>query len=141
MNYVDTFIVAAEDCPVSHGVVPESKADKKKSVAAIQYQLLAENPYELTQEDVLFQTHVLHKQVPEDELKTRGAAMRQEFFAKPQPCLRTSPLARKYGWGFHCDRAGKVALYPVGSSEYQQFSSEASGSVSQHLKAFRSSRG
>ncbi len=141
MNYVDTFIVVPEDCPVSHSVVPQSKADKKRSVAAIQYELLAENPYELTQEDVLFQTHVLHKQVPADELQARGAPMREEFFAKPQPCLRTSPLARKYGWGFHFDSAGKVALYPVGSSEYQQFSSEASPSVSQRLKAFRSSRG
>ncbi len=141
MNYIDTFVAVAEDCPVSHSVVPESKADKKRSVAAIQYELLAENPYELTQEDVLFQTHVLHKQVPADELKARGVAMREDFFAQPQPCLRTSPLARKYGWGFHFDGAGKVALYPVGSSEYRQFSGDASGSTSQHLKAFRSSRG
>jgi len=141
VNYIDTFIVVAEDCPVSHSVVPESKADRKKSVAVIQYELLAEKPYELTQEDVLFQTHVLHKQVPADELKASGAPMREEFFAQPQPCLRTSPLARKYGWGFHFDSAGKVALYPVESSEYQQFSCEASPSLGQRLKAFRSSRG
>jgi hypothetical protein len=135
MNYVDTFIVAAEDCPASTGIVPPTKAEKK-TVANIQYELLAGHPYKYTQEDVLFETFVRHKGIPAGELKARGKAMREEFFAKDQPCLRTSPLARTYGWGFHFDPKGKVALYPKGSAEYEKLS-EGTPKV---LKALRSSR-
>src|SRR5437879_1450340 len=109
MNYIDTFIVVADDCLASTGIVPTAKSEKKP-IAVIQYHMLAGHPYEYTQEDVLFQTFVLHKEIPAKELQARGHALRKEFFAKPQPCLRTSPLAKKYGWGFHCDHEGKVAL-------------------------------
>jgi hypothetical protein len=44
--------------------------------------------------------------------------MRKEFFAKPQACLRTSDLCKKYGWGVHHDREGRIALYSVSSPEY-----------------------
>lgn len=131
MNYVDTFIVTAEDCPAATGVVPEAKPEKK-TVAVIQYEILAGHPYEYTQEDVLFETHARHKQIPTKERKAR----REEFFAKEQPCLRTSPLAKTYGWGFHFDEEGKVALYRKGSKEYEQLSKKAS----KVLKAMRSSR-
>ena|SRR5215216_4814886 len=135
MNYIDTFIVTAEDCSANTGVIPEPKAGKK-TVAVIQYELVAGNPYKYTQEDVLFETFVRHKGIPPGELKTRGKAMREEFFAKDQPCLRTSPLARTYGWGFHFDPKGKVALYSKGSPEYEKLSKAAS----KILKALRSSR-
>nr|ASV46810.1 hypothetical protein [uncultured bacterium]ASV47022.1 hypothetical protein [uncultured bacterium] len=134
-NYRDTFIVAAEDCPASTGIIPEAKPEKP-TVAAIQYEMLAEHPYEYTQEDVLFQTFVRHKRIPAEELEARGSAMQEEFFAKDQPCLRTSPLARRYGWGFHFDPEGKVALYPKGSAEYEEISKQAS----KVLKALRTSR-
>ncbi|MBI1868434.1 MAG: hypothetical protein HYS06_09120 [Methylocystis sp.] len=135
MNYLDTFITVAEDCSATTGIVPQAKTDKK-TVANIQYEMLKDHPYKYTQEDVLFGTFVRHKAVPAAELKKRGAAMRQEFFAKDQPCLRTSPLARTYGWGFHFDKEGKVALYAVDSSEYKKLAKQAS----KHLKAMRSSR-
>ncbi len=139
MNYVDSFIAVAEDCPVRNSVVPQAKPDKKKSVALIQYELLADAPYVYTQEDVLFQTYVRHKEIPPKELEARGDALREEFFAKPQVCLRTSPLARKYGWGFHFDRGGKVALCPMESSGYRTFANGDPGGPTA-LKAFRSSR-
>ena len=139
MSYVDSFITVAEDCPVPRSVVPQAKSEKKKSIAAIQYELLADAPYVYTQEDVLFQTYVRHKGIPLTDLEARGDALREEFFSKLQPCLRTSPLARKYGWGFHFDRAGKVALYPRESTEYQSFANGERGGP-KVLKAFRSRR-
>jgi hypothetical protein len=135
MNYVDTFIVTAEDSPTSTSVVPPPKGDKK-TVAVIQYELLEGHPYKYTQEDVLFETFVRHKGIPAKELKAHGKQMRAEFFAKDQPCLRASPLARTYGWGFHFDTKGKVALYAKGSKEYEKLSKESS----KVLKALRSSR-
>jgi len=139
MNYVNTFIAVAEDCPVRSSAIPRAKPDKKKSVAVIQYELLADAPYVYTQEDVLFQTHARHKGISATELEARGDALRQEFFGRPQACLRTSSLARTYGWGFHFDREGKVALCPMESSAYETFAGGEQGSPTA-LKAFRSSR-
>lgn len=135
MNYIDTFIAVADDSPTASSVIPQEKGGKK-TVAVIQYEMLVDRPYELTQEDVLFETHVRHKEIPAAELKKNGKRLREEFFAKDQPCLRTSPLARKYGWGFHFDPKGRVALYAVESKDYKQMPKK----VSKVLKALRSSR-
>ena len=139
MTYVDAFITVADDCPVQTSVVPQAQSDRKKSVAVLQYELLADAPYVYTQEDVLFQTYVRHKAIPAEELAKHGNTLRADFFAKPQPCLRTSPLARKYGWGFHFNHAGKVALYPMESGEYARLTDGAPGSPTV-LKAFRTRR-
>ncbi|WP_344308138.1 DUF6157 family protein [Brevibacterium samyangense] len=58
-------------------------------------------------------------------------------FARGQPCLRSSPLAKRYGWGFHYDAEGRVALVPVGSPEYEAFVTDDSLTV---VKAMRSKR-
>ncbi len=139
MNYVEAFIAIAEDCPVDHGVVPETKPGKKPTIAAIQYALLADAPYVYTQEDVLFHTHAQTKAIAPEELAARSPALRAAFFAKPQACLRASPLAKQYGWGFHFDADGKVALYPRESDEYRAFADNASGTL-KVMKAFRSRR-
>lgn len=60
-----------------------------------------------------------------------------EFFARPQACLRASPLPKTYGWGLHFDATGRVALYAVESPEYKRFIEDESIS---HLKAMRSRR-
>ncbi|HEX8110178.1 MAG TPA: DUF6157 family protein [Kofleriaceae bacterium] len=135
MNYIDAFIAVADDSPTAQSLVPQEKGGKK-TVAVIQYEMLVDHPYELTQEDVLFETHARHKEISAAELKKNGKKLRDEFFAKDQPCLRTSPLARKYGWGFHFDPKGKVALYAIESKEYKQMAKKAS----KVLKALRSSR-
>jgi len=141
MNYIDTFICVAEDCPVGTSVVPRAATGKKKSAAVIQYELLAEHPYIYTQEDVLFETHVRGRELSPEEIKERGAAMRDDFFAKPQPCLRTSPLAKKYGWGFHFDHDGKVALCPMESSDYAALAQGETDRGLRVLTALRSRRG
>ncbi len=139
MNYVDSFIAIADDCPVRTGVVPPAKPDTKKSVAVIQYELLADAPYVYTQEDVLFLTHMRHTSIPPAEVEARGEALREEFFATPRACLRASPLAKKYGWGFHFDRAGKVALCSMESSAYRTFATGEHGGPTV-LTALRSRR-
>jgi hypothetical protein len=135
MNYIDTFIAVADDTPTDKSVVPTERGGKK-TVALIQYEMLVDDPYKYTQEDVLFETHVRHKAIPPAELKSKGKKLREEFFAKEQPCLRTSPLARKYGFGFHFDPKGKVAMVPMESREYKELSRGAA----KVLKALRSSR-
>ena len=103
------------------------------TVAVIQYELLAGHPYVHTQEDVLF---LRQKGIGAAEPRWRGSQLREELLAKHLACLRASPLARRYGWSFHFDRQGRVALYAVESREYQRHSQAAA----QRLKAVRTRR-
>lgn len=135
LEYVSTFIHVAPDSPVEQAAVPVARGEKK-SIPQIEYELLAEAPHTLTQPEVLFETHVRHKGVP-----VAGKAARQrawdEFFAKSHACLRASPLAKKYGWGFHFDAQGRVALVPVQSADYRRLARD--GKL-QQLKAMRSKK-
>lgn len=131
-NYFDTFIEVAEDTKSDHGTKPPSKADKK-TIAEIQYELIANNPYKFTSDDVLFQVFADRSDLTKSEYKKS----REEFFSKGQACLRASPLTKTYGFGVHCDGNGKVALYGVETDEYQQF---VKNSKIKKVKAMRSSK-
>ena len=131
-NYYNTFIEVADDCSAPLAEVPPLKGDKA-TVAVIHFELIAEHPYAYTQEDILFETYARTHAIPDSERE----AERAKFFSKGQPCLRTSPLCKRYGWGFHHDAEGRVALYPRGSAEYEQF---ASADEVKHLKGMRSKR-
>ncbi len=45
----------------------------------------------------------------------------QELFAKSHPCMRASPLPKKYGRGVHSGSQGRLALYDRDSEEYRRF--------------------
>ena len=83
--------------------------------------------------------HARHKGITPDELAARGEALKAEFYAKPQPCMRASMLPKKYGWGIHFNAEGKLALLPMESPEYRGF---ADGEVAgvKLLAAMRNSR-
>jgi len=104
-NYRDTLITVSADCPVPGGTIPE----KPGTIAAVQHALLAE-PYALTSDDLLFETY-----------RARGGdKSREEFFAKPQACLRASPLVKQFGWGLHHDGDGRVALVDPQGAAYRR---------------------
>lgn len=71
MSYFNTLIQVAEDCPVACGVVPVARGGKK-TVAAIQFDLLMEKPYYYTQEELLFEVFARHKEVPALRQRRRG---------------------------------------------------------------------
>jgi hypothetical protein len=131
-NYESTFIQIAEDCPVQHAEEPLTKG-KAPTVAELQFRLLAENPYALTSDDVIFTVHATRKEIPE----TDQAQERERFFARDQACLRASPLAKRYGWGIHHDADGKVALVPFGSDRYRELVED---NTVKQLRAMRSRR-
>ncbi|MNC20276.1 hypothetical protein D3C76_86100 [compost metagenome] len=122
MSYTDTFIRVAADCPVETGVIPVS-ARPHPPVHVIQYELLAGTPYAYTHEELLYEVHVRHKEIPEQEKEERREEIRTELFSKNHPCLRASMLPKKYGWGIHYNQEGKIALYGKESPEYDQFTS------------------
>ena len=100
----------------------------------IQFDLIHDNPYRFTQEDILWMAHVVHKDLPES-LQTSNH--RADFFNRGQPCLRSSSLAKRYGWGFHLDTEGRVALVPMGSAQYAEFLNDPK---LKHLPAMRNRR-
>ncbi|TZF82134.1 hypothetical protein FW774_15700 [Pedobacter sp. BS3] len=131
-NYFDTFIEVSDDCPANFGEVPKSKGDKK-TVAEMQYELIAKNPYKFTSDDVLFQVFAGRNDLTKEEYH----AAREAFFSKGQPCFRASPLTKRYGFGIHADKNGKVALYGVETDAYKEFVSDPG---IKKVKAMRNSK-
>lgn len=133
----NTFVLVADDCPATAGEVPPGRGGGP-SVAAIQYELLVARPYTLTLTDLIFETHVRRLGLSAKELRAREAAVRAELFAKPHPCLRASPLTKRYGWGAHHDADGRIALYGVETAEYRRLA--AGGPGLSVVKAMRTRR-
>lgn len=136
MSYKNTFIRVSADCPADHGIVPVSTRSAKPA-HLIQYELLSQAPYRYNHEELLFEVHIRHKQIPEVIVQERREEIWEELFSKPHPCLRASMLPKKYGWGVHYDEQGKIAIYGMESPEYQRF---AASTELQQLNAMRSSR-
>lgn len=138
-NYYDTFIKVSADCPAECGLVPPDKKSGKTK-PGIEYELVANAPYVYTQEELLYETYIRHKGIPEEQLLSHGTQMRDEFFQKPMACLRASMLPKKYGWGIHFNSEGRLALIPVESPEYKHFAEGDEGRV-KVLAAMRNSKG
>ena len=103
-NYIATFIEVAEDCPVDHAQEPP--VGEKPTIAALHYRLIAEQPFGRTSDDVIFETHAIRQGLADVD----RAAAREAMFSKGQPCLRSSPLGKRYGWGILHDAEGRVSL-------------------------------
>lgn len=128
-NYFDTFIEVAEDTKASCGIIPQSKT----TIAEMQYDLIANNPYLYTSDEVFFRVFAQRNDLTENELPEAKA----KFFSKGQPCFRASPLTKSYGFGVHADSNGRVALVALESEVYQQFLENPN---IKKVKAMRSSR-
>lgn len=110
-NYYNTLITIAKDSPTTTSVVPDLT---KSSVAAQQYDWISNEPYVLTSDDVIFRRAAEKESITEND----RANAQQEYFQKGRACLRTSPLAKQYGWGIHSDENGNIALIAAESPEY-----------------------
>jgi len=129
-NYENTFIVIADDSPVAAGEIPPFKSDKK-TAANIQFDLISKHPYKYTSDDVLFQVFADKNDLTKSEYKEA----REQFFSKGQPCFRASPLTKRYGWGIHNDKNGKIALYSAASTEYKKLSTDKTLKVVKAMKS------
>jgi hypothetical protein len=118
-TYRSTFIQVATDCSATEGTPPPQRGESK-SIANLEYEMLAGHPYEYTQEEVQFAVHLAHKGIPGEDTERE----REAYFSVPHACLRASPLAKRYGWGFHFDADGRVALVPMESPEYAKHSAD-----------------
>ena len=135
-NYFDTFITVAEDSAADGPTVPPSRPEP--SVAERTYLMISEAPYRHTSDDVIFTVWADRRGIPDADREPARA----EFFSKGQPCLRSSDLGKRYGWGIHSDAEGRVALVPLGSPEYASLAAGAtpSGETVTVTRAMRSKR-
>lgn len=131
-NYRNAFIEIADDCPILNGEVPPQKGDAK-TVANLQFEMVKNNPYKYTSDEVLFAVFAERNDIPESERE----AARQQFFSKGQACFRASPLTKRYGWGVHHDKDGKIALYARDSEAYEKFINDKSLLVVKAMKTKR----
>ncbi len=129
-NYTNTLIEPAEDCKATSATIPAERAGKP-TVATMQYEMLADRPYEYDSDDVLFTVWATRKGLEPN------ADVRSEFFSKGQACFRASPLTKQFGWSVHSDAEGKIALVEPGSSEHSRLLSDAS---IKKIRAMRNSR-
>jgi len=131
-NYKDTFIEIADDCPTKNGEIPPTKGDAK-TVANIQFEMVSKNACKFTSDDILFQVFADRNDLTKSEFKEA----REKFFSKGQPCFRASPLTKRYGWGVHNDKDGKMAIFGAESSVYKKLSKDKTLKV---VKAMKSSK-
>jgi hypothetical protein len=134
LDYIDTFIHVAPDCPLRAAAPPVARGGKK-TLPLLEYEMIAPAPYTHTQPEVLFEVWRRHQGLP----LTRAArkAQHEDFFSRPHACMRASALAKKYGWGLHFDHAGRVALVAMESPDYRRL---AADTKLQQLYAMRSKR-
>jgi len=120
VTYRNTFIRIAADCPETTGIAPPCRGGKKP-VHLIQLELLLDRPHHFTHESLVVESELL-REPPSGESR---AEVIGRIRAKPLPCLRCSPLAKRYGWGFHFDGEGKVAVHPAGSKAYEKLANDS----------------
>lgn len=135
VDYVNTFIAVAPDNRAVRGMKPPASVP---TIASLTYELINGHPYELTSGDVIFTVMAQRRGIPEAD----RAAAREEFYATPRACLRSSDLGKRYGWGIHADADGRLALYGVDSHEYARLldGRDPFGDCVTVTRAMRSSR-
>lgn len=111
-NYRDTLILPSPDCGADSAVAP----GKPGSIAALQHDRLAAQPYGLTSDELLFGVHADRQAIAQ----TDRAAAREAYFSKGQACLRASPLVKTFGWALHHDADGRVALVDPASAHFAE---------------------
>lgn len=131
-NYYNTFIEVADDCPVQAAEIPPQKGNEK-TIAALQFEMISARPYTYTSDEVLFSVFVQKNKIANKALVSE----KEKFFSKGQPCFRSSPLSKRYGWGIHSDAEGKIAIYAMESNEYKKLVKDK---ALKHIKAMRSKR-
>ena len=131
-NYQNCFIEIAEDCPAKKGTIPPVK-NTGQTTATIQYDILSNNPYKYTSDEVLFTCYIKKHEINKNDT----AKIKEHFFSKGQACFRASPLTKQYGWGVHYNNEGKMALYGCETAKYKTFSKDKTLKI---LKAIRSKK-
>lgn len=119
MPYTNTLITIAKDSPVEVSETPTSTRENTPMHIVV-YELLLGNPYGHNHEQLVFESHIIHKKLG-DLSREEKEVLWEKLMKRTHACLRTSPLTKKYGYGAHYDAVGNIALYPAESMVYKKF--------------------
>jgi hypothetical protein len=72
VNYYDTLIEVADDCPATEGQVPQARGGKKTK-AVVEYELLVKHPYTYTEEDIAFEVYAVLHDIPKASWRDKNA--------------------------------------------------------------------
>ncbi len=106
-------ITPAPDCPVVQAQQPPQNP-ARATRAAIEHRLLTNAPYALDHKAF---SHAIHIKMARESGKT--ALDFDAFHSKGQPCMRASPLTKRYGWAAHYDADGHLALIDPDSAAFR----------------------
>ena len=117
MSTTHILITPAPDCPTGTAEKPPPRQNPSRAV--LEYQMLTAAPYTL---DHRAFTHAIHRALA----ATSGtpALDVDRFHSKGQPCMRASPLTKRYGWAAHYDAEGKLALVDPASAAFATLSAD-----------------
>lgn len=83
----------------------------KSRIAIYHYEKLSKHPLKYTSDELLFDIFAERNDISSSELEDK----KQNYFLKGQACLRTSPLAKKNGFGIFHNQNSKIKLIPAES--------------------------
>jgi len=124
MSYENTLVHVAPDSRLEAAQEPPGRAGAK-TVAGWQYHFLAAYPYQLTERELYFKVHCARQGISATEALERKDEIMATVFARPQACMRASPLPKNYGWGVHYDEKGRIALVAMESQVYRNLAASA----------------
>jgi len=105
-SLINTLITVSENS-VKKATRPVSNS-KRETVNEILYRVLKEYPYKFRQHELFYEVHVNQRKMDPSELRIE------------RYLLQRSDLCKKYGWGFHGNELGKIALIEVDSDKYKE---------------------
>ncbi|MVZ90729.1 hypothetical protein GQF49_09630 [Microbacter sp. ANSKLAB05] len=129
-HYADTLILPSPDTKAVAATAPPTG---RGTVAELQYERLSGRDYSWTSDDLIFDVHCQREDIAEAD----RAAERERFFSTGRPCLRTSPLAKTYGWALHFDSDGRIALLPMDSPRVAELEADPAVTVRAAMKSSR----
>lgn len=130
MSTTRILITPAPDCPVTLAETPPFRA--KPSRANIEYHLLVRAPYSLDHHAF---SHAVHRAMA--EVGGKVAQTFEQFHARGQPCMRASPLTKRYGWAAHYDGAGRLALVDPASDAFARLAADQDLPQAQAMRSKR----
>lgn len=117
MSTTHILVTPAPDCPADHAERPPVKA--RPSRAAIEYDLLSRAPYRYDHRSF---SHAVH--VAMAKAAGRAPLDFETFHAKGQPCMRASPLTKRYGWAAYYDAEGRLALLDPAGPDFARLAAD-----------------
>lgn len=118
--YEEELIEVPDDSPTNHAIEPPKDNKLKPNVARVEYEVLKENPYKFNEKEFHYEVLIVRQ----------NKSIKYQLWN-----IKRSNLVKKYGWGIHKNKQGKLALVPMESDMYKKLQKSI-----KCTKGFRSSK-